>query len=72
LNACSCAVPGVIETQSAADTLSSLIELVAALMNYSDLPMDTHANCGLVLVLLVVLLDSTGGEWYKVSFIMSI
>jgi len=28
--------------------------------------MDTHAMCGLVFVLLVVLLDGKGGEWHKV------
>jgi hypothetical protein len=60
-------LPDVIETRPAADTLSSLLELVAALMCYSELPMDVHINCGMVLVL-IVLLDSTGGEWSKVSF----
>jgi hypothetical protein len=72
LDACSHALPDVIETHPATDTLSSLLELVAALMSYSELPMDTHINCGMVLILLVVLLDSTGGEWCKVSFFKSI
>jgi hypothetical protein len=37
-------------------------------MGCSDLPLDTQSNCGMMLVLLVVVLDSTGGEWFKVSF----
>jgi hypothetical protein len=72
LYACSHALPDVVETHPATDTLSSLLELVAALMSYSDLPVDAHNNCGMVLVLLVVLLDSTGGEWCKVSLLKSI
>jgi hypothetical protein len=38
-------------------------------MGYSDLPLDTHAMCGLVFVLLVILLDGKGGEWRKVCFV---
>jgi len=68
VDACSHAEPGT-ETCPAADTLASLLELVATLMGYSDLPMDTHAMCGLVFVLLVVLLDGKGGEWHKVWFV---
>lgn len=68
MDVCSHAEPD-IETHPAADTLSSLLKLVATLMGYSDLPMDTHATCGMVFVLLVVLLDGTGGEWHKVCFI---
>lgn len=66
--ACSHAVPVTVENPLATVTLSSLLELVAALMGCSDLPLDTQSNCGMMLVLLVVVLDSTGGEWFKVSF----
>lgn len=70
MDACSHAEPG-IETYPAADTLSSVLALVAALMGYSDLPMDTHATCGMAFVLLAVLLEGTGGELHKVCFISS-
>jgi len=68
VDACSHAEPGT-ETHPAADTLASLLELMATLMGYTDLPMDTHAMCGLVFVLLVVLLDGQGAEWHKVCFV---
>lgn len=68
MDACSHAEPGT-ETHPAADTLASLVEFVATLMGYSDLPMDTHAMCGLVFVLLVILLDAKGGEWHTVCFV---
>lgn len=68
MDACSHAEPGT-ETHPAADTLASLLELAATLMGYSDLPMDTHAMCGLVFVLLVILLDGKGREWHKVCFV---
>jgi hypothetical protein len=66
--ACSHTVPVTIETHPATVTLSSLLELVAALMGCSDLPLDTQSNCGMMLVLLVIMLDNTKGEWFKVSF----
>jgi hypothetical protein len=68
VDACSHAESGT-ETHPAADTLASLLELVATLMGYSDLPMDTHAMCGLVFVLLVILLDGKGEGWHKVCYV---
>ncbi|KAJ4445663.1 hypothetical protein ANN_12347 [Periplaneta americana] len=47
------------------DNLTSLLELVCALMSYADLPLDTHTNCGMVLIFLRILLQGTSSKTIK-------